>query len=305
MPAAPSPAATAAASARRLWLGLALLLASAAAFSLHNVLARLTYDHGLTPTTIAATRTWAILALLMVMFGRHGHWPRVPRPAWRTFAVTALGYAVQNPLLLVAFLFVPVSLAVLVLYLFPLFVAFFAAAIGQDRLTPRILAAAGAAFAGVALVLEIWTASFDWRGVALSAIAAVALAVNIVGAAQLTRHLRPLDIPYALSCVGAVVFGALMFADGGPALPASTAGWWLFAAAVAASPVALVTFYLALPLAGASRSAMAMNSEPVITVFLAVLLLGEALTPLQGAGAVLIVGAIAAAVRARMPARRG
>jgi drug/metabolite transporter (DMT)-like permease len=289
---------------RRVWLGLALLLVSASMFSLHNTLARLAYDEGVAPTTINAARTSAVLLMFVLAFGTQGQWPRVPRAAWLVFAATAVCYAIHNPLLLISFQFIPVSLAVLVLYVFPILVALLAVATGQERLKRRTLAAAASAFAGVALVLEIGGLALDWRGLVLAAVAAAALAANIVGAAQLNRHMRALAVPFALSSVGTLVFGALMLADGGPALPARPGGWWIFAAATLTSPAALIAFYLALPRAGASRSALAMNAEPVLTVLLAMALLGETLGWLQAAGAVLIVGAIALHAIADLARRR-
>jgi drug/metabolite transporter (DMT)-like permease len=303
LPDAPAPILQTAPPRRRIVLGVALLLFSAAAFSFHNTLARLAFDEGVAPTTINAARTGAVLLIFVALFGARGAWPRVPRAAWLAFAVTAVCYALHNPLLLIAFQYIPVSLGVLVIYVFPILVTLFAAAIGQERLTTLTVVAGLVAFAGVALVLEIGGVKVDWRGVALAAISAVALAGNVVGAAQLNRHMKALAVPFALSIVGAVVFGTMMLADGGPTLPATAHGWFLFAAATAASPAALIAFYVALPLAGAPRSSLVLNIEPVITVPLAVWLLGESLSVLQGAGAALIVGSIAVAALARMRSR--
>jgi drug/metabolite transporter (DMT)-like permease len=298
-----APAATPADPRRRVLFGVALLLVSALMFSLHNTLTRLAYDEGVAPTTVNAARTWTVLLLFVLAFGRTGAWPRVPRAAWLAFAITAVCYCLHNPLLLIAFKFVPVSLAVLVMYVFPLLVAFMAAGIGLERLRPSTLAAAAVAFAGVALVLEVGGAAYDWRGLALAAVSAVALAGNVVGAAQLNRHMKPLAVPFALSILGAVVFGALMLADGGPTLPSGARGWAIFMAATLTSPAALIAFYLALPLAGAPRSALLMNVEPIATVLLAAWLLGETLSVMQGFGAALIVGSIAVAALARLKAR--
>jgi drug/metabolite transporter (DMT)-like permease len=289
---------------RRVWLGLALLLFSAAAFSFHNTLARLAYDEGVTPTTINAARTGAVLLMFVALLGARGDGPRVPRAAWPLFAITAVCYSIHNPLLLIAFQFIPVSLAVLIIYVFPILVTFLAAAIGQERLTVPALLSGIVAFAGVALVLEIGGVKLDWRGVALAAVSAVALAGNVVGAAQLNRYMKALAVPFALSVVGVLVFGMAMLADGGPSLPATARGWLVFTAATLASPAAIFAFYLALPMAGAPRSSLVLNIEPVITVLLAVWLLGESLSWIQGAGAALIIGAVAVAALARLRARR-
>lgn len=314
MPHAPAPApapaaevASASAGAdarRRLWLGLALLLLCGLAFSFHNALTRLAYDAGVTPTTVAAARTWAIALVLALVCAPGGLRPAVPRAAWLAFAATAFCYAIHNPLLLFAFELIPISLAVLVLYLYPLLVAFLAAAIGQERLKARVLVAAAVAFAGVGLVLEIGDTRLDWRGIALAAAAALSLAGNIIGAAGLNRHMRALAVPFALSLVGSVVFGAMMFADGGPALPRDAGGWWAFAGAIVTSPFAIVAFYLALPLAGAPRSALVMNAEPVMMVLIAMAILGERLGWLQAAGAALIIGALAISAVIDLKSRR-
>jgi drug/metabolite transporter (DMT)-like permease len=284
--------APAAARRPRVWIGFAMLLAAAFCFAMHNNLARLLYDEGIAPTTIAATRTWALVVVFAVVFGSRGAWPRVPRAAWPTFIVTAIGYCAQNPLLLIAFEFVPVSLAVLVLYVYPIIVALMAAAIRLERLRITTLAAAAIAFSGVALVLAKGDEALDWRGIAIAATAAVTLSVNIVGAARLNRYMPSLGVPQSLSIVGALAFGALMLVDGGPTLPTTAHAWWLFAAAIALSPAAIIFFYVALPFTGAARSALAMNAEPITTVLLASLLLGEFLAPLQLLGGLLIVAAL-------------
>jgi len=286
-------------------IGLALLIFSALAFSLHNMLARLAYDEGLTPTTINAARTWALSILFVLYLGvARRTWPAVPRPARRAFVLTAICYSIHNPALLLAFKFIPVGLAVVVMYVYPIAVALLAAAIGLERLRGYRVVAAVVAFAGVGLVIGVGEGAVDWRGVALAFGAALALAGNVVGAAALNRHMGALGVPFALSCIGVVVFGALMFADGGPHLPVTARGWWIFTVATLASPAALIAFYLALPRAGAQRSALTLNVEPVFTVFLAFLILGETLGLYQALGAALIVGAIAAASVIDMKWRR-
>lgn len=291
-------------AARSLWVAVGLLFAAAFCFALHNTMAKLTFDHGVTPLTVAATRTWAALLVYVVLFSRKGGIPHVPRPAWLLFAITIACYCIQNPLLLLSFRFIPVGMAVLILYTFPILVSLLAAAMGQERLSAAMIGAAAVAFGGVALVLETGNAPIDWRGFALAAIACVALAGNLVGAAQLNRHMTPLAIPYAFSSCGAVVFAILMLIDGGPVFPRDTEGWLLFIAVTITSPLALVAFYAALPTVGAPRTAIVMNIEPLFTVLLAYGLLGEALGPYQILGGALIVGAVALAARVRARLRR-
>ncbi len=272
--------------------GLFLLVLAATAFSLQSVLARVAYDWGTTPMTVTAARTWLACLVFVAILGPHGLWPRVPRQAAMLFILTAIFYAVHNPATLISFNYIPVGLSILILYLFPIFVALISAALARARPRRIDLAAALLGFAGVALVLEVGQASLDWRCVALAGIAAIGLACNIVGAARLGRHMPPLAVPFALSLVGIVVFSAITLAQDGPHLPRSPAGWLWFTGATGVAPIALFAFYAALPRIGVARTALTMNLEPLVTVLLAMFLLGEALGPWQWLGGALILATL-------------
>lgn len=274
-------------------IDISLLMVSAVSFALTNVLAREAYEHGAGATTINAARTTLALALLIAWFGVRRENPFLPRVALPAFVVTAICYAVHNPALLIAFRYIPVSLAVLTLYIFPILVIFMSAALGQERLSAVALVAGIVAFGGLVLVLGVGEAAPDWRGIALALLCAVALAGNIAGAAQFGRHLKSaLAVTFNLSLVGVPVFVGLMLAAGGPHWPTGAAGWAWTIGSIVASPIALFAFYIALPRIGAPFASMFMNGEPIVTVLFAMAILGEALLPLQWAGAVLVVAAI-------------
>ena len=154
-----------------------------------------------------------------------------------------------------------------------------------------MLGAAALGFAGVALVLQAEPTSLDWRGLALAGFSAFALATNVYGASVLGRKMAPLAIPFLFSVLGAPLFSAMMIMDGGPHWP-TTAGAWVFVIAVVTLPMALILFYAALPRAGAPRSALVLNMEPLLTVALAAGFANEFLEPLQLVGGSLIVMAI-------------
>ncbi len=277
---------------RRRLHGLGLLVLAAVAFSLQSVLARVAYDWGTTPMTVTAARTWLACLVFCVVLGPRGLWPRVPRPAAALFVVTAIFYALHNPATLISFSYIPVGLSILILYLFPIFVALIGAALARAMPRRLDISAAILGFSGVALVLDVGQVALDWRGLALAGIAAIGLACNVVGAARLGRHMPAMTVPFALSIVGIVVFSAVAVVQGGPHWPRSPAGWLWFAGATTVAPVALFAFYSALPRVGPSQAALTMNLEPIATVFLALFLLGEALGTLQWLGASVILATL-------------
>jgi drug/metabolite transporter (DMT)-like permease len=75
-------------------------------------------------------------------------------------------------------------------------------------------------------------------------------------------------------------------------LPDSAAGWALLGAMPVVYLVAMLAFFTAVPMIGPMRASMINNMEPITTILLAALIIGEALGPLQLAGAALVIGAI-------------
>ena len=278
---------------RSAWIGIALLAAATLLFSTHTNMARLSYDHGVTTLTVLAARSAMALALV----GLWLRWRRLPAllpmRMMPSLAVTGAGFALQSLFYLQAIHYIPVSLAVLLFYLFPIMVILIAWALGHERLTRVRVIGAIVAFAGLALALDVRGGRLDWLGVGLGAAAALALAVNIVGAARMMRGVPAMTVIFNMVLVATVAYVVAVAVAGGPSWPADGAeGWAVFMAVVVTGPLAQMCFYASLAFTAGSRASIIMNGEPITTTALALLILGETLAPVQIAGALLVVGAI-------------
>jgi drug/metabolite transporter (DMT)-like permease len=77
------------------------------------------------------------------------------------------------------------------------------------------------------------------------------------------------------------------------ALPRNPSGWAVgFGIAVFPTMVAISLFMAGLPRVGAARAALLSTWEPVVTVLLAVLILGDRLSLVQVLGGVLVIVAV-------------
>ena len=99
--------------------------------------------------------------------------------------------------------------------------------------------------------------------------------------------------------------GALMAREG-VAWPGTPAGWWAVAGiALLSTVVAMIGFFAGMQRLGAADAATLSTLEPVVTLVLAALFLGEAVGGWQLAGGALILGAVVVLVRSPvMPERR-
>jgi len=290
---ATNQALTASSDAARRRLGLAVLLFSAVFFGLNNNLARLSYDHGTNVLTLLTIRTIVAIVAIGLYVTWFRLWRRFGRADMPAFAAASLTFAVGSLLLLESFRLMPVSLAVLFFYLFPIMVALIYLALGEERLTTIGWVGVFAAFCGLALALDVFE-GFDLSllGIVLSLGAASCIALNIVSSHRLMQRYPGILVTFWLMVVSQIIFAIGMVAVTGIALPTAGTGVLIFSSAVIAGPIALISFFVGLSMAGGTRTALVMNSEPVTTMLFAVAILGETLGWLQYTGAAIVIASI-------------
>jgi drug/metabolite transporter (DMT)-like permease len=98
----------------------------------------------------------------------------------------------------------------------------------------------------------------------------------------------------AVTLTGAAIAWTIAAGVTGHLRPPSSVSAWLILVGLAIIPtmIASTTFLAALPRIGGSRAALLSTWEPVVTVILAVVLLGDRLRPLQLFGGVLVLAAV-------------
>jgi drug/metabolite transporter (DMT)-like permease len=155
------------------YLGIAFVIASAAAFGAMAILARVAYAAGVDVVTLLALR-FALAAAAMLAIAR---WRGVAVPSGTTLGglilLGAVGYGGQAASFFTALTLAPAGLVALLLYLHPAFVAMLAALFLHERINAAKLAALVMALAGTALTI----APVQLAGGALILAAVVVLAV--------------------------------------------------------------------------------------------------------------------------------
>lgn len=280
-------------SARPLAVG-GIAFIGAAGFGVIVVLARLSYDAGLNPPTLLFFRAvtfWVCLAIILKALGRP-----IALPPTDRYASLGIGVLLAAETLCAysAILYIPVSLSVLLLYTYPLFVALGMRLLGRERLTPIKLTALLTAFAGLTISLGASAGSLDPRGIALGLASGIGLAVVVIASSRVLARVDSRRMSLHVIFAGSLTYAAVLVLTGGLALPAEAQGWLLLAAIPAIYLVAELCFFTAIAMIGPSRMAMVGNLEPVTAILLAGLLLAEALTPLRLLGAALVIGAVLA-----------
>jgi drug/metabolite transporter (DMT)-like permease len=286
--------------------GTACVVASAVAFGAMAILARIAFASGVdTPTLLALRFGIAAIVMLATSVVR-----KVELPSGRTLVVVvllgAVGYGGQAFSFFTALTLAPAGVVALLLYLHPALVALLAAVFLRERLTAVKLVALALALAGMVLTIAPALASNGSHGgagvvlgIAFAVAAAVFYSLYIIVGAWIGRRVAAFPVSTLVIASAAVLFVvASLFR--GPQWPQSSAGWLAVIAIALLSTVAAVTLYFAgLRRIGPTRASTLSTLEPLVTVTLAAIVLGERIAPVQMAGGALILAAVVLLARLR------
>jgi drug/metabolite transporter (DMT)-like permease len=278
-------------SASRRRGGVACIVVSAICFGTMAIMARAAYAAGVDIATLLALRfVIAAAVLVSVALARHEPWPK-GRALLAAILLGALGYAGQSFTFFTALTLAPAGLVALLLYLYPALVTVLSALALGEKLTQRKLAALAVAVIGTALTIGP-ASNASPLGVALGLAAAAIYAVYIVVGSRLGARVAPRPMATVVVASAGAVFAVAALARG-PAWPQSPMGWLaVVGIAIVSTVVAIVLFFAGLERIGPTRTAVLSTVEPLWTVVLAAVFLGELIAPWQLVGGALILGAV-------------
>lgn len=274
--------------------GIGATLAAALALSLNNVTVPLVYTHGSNPPSVVMLRYVLLIVVLAGLLPALRRPVRLPARQYAHAAGAGGMSALGSVGLLGAFAFIPVSLAILIVYAYPILTAVIDSLVSRRRPSPIQLGCLFVAFVGIGIALEIDQLAFDGRGIALAVMGAIAFAASFVWNGHGLKGVDAMTSALHMSLAGLALLAVVVLGSGGLALPVDQPGWlWLLLVSSCFS-LAFVGMFHGVQSIGAPTAAMLMNLEPVFTIALAVGLLGEPLTPMRMLGAALVLAAVTA-----------
>ena len=200
-------------------MGRLLGLLAAIVLGLNTTFARLAYDAGSNPVTVLGSRFLACtlaIGIAVVLLGRPTVIPTGSRlPMLRLTAIWFLGPTCY----LSSVVFLPVGLAALLFYSFPLIVAAISHFQEGARLGPMRVGAFLLAFTGLVIALSPSLSELDWRGITLAFLAAVSTAVTFILSRRLVSELGVFTFTLYMSAGSVVLIMGVILLVGGIALP--------------------------------------------------------------------------------------
>ncbi len=272
-------------------LGMAALLFGALSYGLNVPMAGLANRSGVSGSEIILIRIAVLLIVILAYCRTRGISLKVSaasRPA-----ILALGVisALVSLTYVTSIAFIPVGIAAMVFYTFPILVLLASPFVDAQKLTVTKLAAAATTFAGITLAIGSGLHSLDWRGVALAGLGSVGAAMQFFigarapggGGLAMIFWLQVIMLPFA--CVSTLIWAVAPFTH----LQAGAAP--VFFAALGAI-IGIFCQYFGLPRVGASLASLIFCLEPIVSTLFSGWLLGEILSPAQYIGGLLVISGI-------------
>lgn len=280
--------------------GAVLVFAAAAGFGTIGIFGEVAAAIDLELSTLLPVR-FGLATLVVGGLATVRGWARpVSRDEWSATLALGVVYTAMTLLYFVSLRHLTAGLATVVLYTYPAMVVALSMVVLGEAITTRKVLALALAMAGVGLVVGTDTAGADPFGVALALGAATCYAVYTTGSRGVSATLTPraLMLGVLVGTTGSMaVYGVL---DGGLALPVGGDEWGVVLGLVVVSTVLpLLLFYEGVSRLEASRVGVVSTVEPVVTVTLGAVLLGEQVTVFVVAGGVLVLGAVVLAQQPR------
>ncbi|MCA3554294.1 DMT family transporter [Aestuariivirga sp.] len=284
----------------RAGLGIACALGAAGLYGLVPNFVRGAIGNGIPAIESTLFRTFMIAIVFSVVAVAQGERMAVPKGALPSF----IGQSVATLFVSVAYLgsvqFIPVGLAVIIFYLFPVLIMLLAPVVeGRNPGLFRILIAL-VAFIGLAIAVGPSFDSLDIRGILLAAAGAAGATLQFFSGRAISRYMTPaafgslvhmVILPPVLAIALYAGSGTLRFLPGGPA---TSLGFTFMSGVAIIYIVAYMAQMLSLRFAPASTVAPYYNLEPVVATAAAALILGERLQANQYTGGGLVLAALVA-----------
>ena len=196
---------------------------------------------------------------------------------------------------LVAVETISVSLAVLILYFYPLLVLAYSVIRRQLKASAAVIALFCAAFFGLYLALSGGEIKVDLNGILFAAMASLGAAFTFICGARVAPSMSPLLMTFWVNAIGLLMIVPMM--AGKLALPSASGGSLALGLATVFYLVAILSQFEALARLSAARAAFLLNIEPVVSILLAVLILNEKLSVIQTSGVILVISVVILSLR--------
>jgi probable blue pigment (indigoidine) exporter len=268
-------------------------IAAGAALGISDVLAKMVLAGGSDVLTMLSFRSVFGLAFIALWLGV-GSRPKADARARSIAMGVGLIFAGLVFCLFKAIEAIDVPTAILSYFVYPLLTGLAGSLVGLERLRWQAVLCTIAAFFGLAVMIGAHPAGLALAGIVYALAAACCrTAILLVTRAYLAKTDARLTTWYSLIS-STLVFVAWSLGTQTWNPPQTSIGWTALVGMSIAITAGILLVFVSTLRVGAFRTALIMHLEPLTAMILSAILLGEAITPIQGVGSAIMLAALIA-----------
>ncbi len=270
-----------------------MALTSATFLGLNTTLARLAYEGGSNPATLVFIRfiiTAFAIAVVMFLIRRSFY---LPKMVLLPVLGVALATVLQGATYMSSVTFIPVGLAALLFYTYPLMVAAASWILDKQKIEKGRLIAFIVAFMGIGLTIGPSFDELDWRGIVLALMGGFGVMWIFIFSSKALPHTRAISVALYSNLFAIPFMGiAMITLMDGYQPPETSMGIAGLLTACILYAAAMVLQFAAINAIGKPMTAFFNNLEPLVSIAAAAFLLGETLSGLQYLGGMIVITAL-------------
>lgn len=277
-------------------MGIFYIVLSSIGFGIMPVLVKLAYKGGANPmNTLVLRFTFASLLLLAYIKSKKISLKISKEQIKVIFFMGACGYSMTAILIFFAFNFIDVGIAGMILHSYPLMVMILSVIIYKEKFRFKKLICVLMTFSGIAVMVDFkGRANISVLGVILVLLSAFAYAIYCIGAShKAIKGLNSYVVTFYISCISAVMGGVIGLATNSFREPISLYGIGaILMIAVISTVVALMAFLKGVKIIGPTNAAVFSALEPIVSLVLGVMILGEEISVKIIIGSILVISSM-------------
>jgi probable blue pigment (indigoidine) exporter len=267
---------------------------AAATFAIADVTGKIVLIDGMDVLTLSTFRgLFSIVFLFVWMRVGTIPVPHTPQQRWVSLGIGVLFAGVVFGVFK-AIELVPVSIAILSYFIYPLVTGIMASLLGMERLGWQGLAAAVIAFFGLALTVGAHPGDLALAGIGFAVGAAICRVAVLLITRGMLNHADPLYTTWYSILSSTAILGAFSLFNWTWRNPHTLYGWSSLILLSLATVIAVLALFVSIKRIGPFRTALIMNMEPLLATLLSAPILGELITPLQAVGGGIMLAALVA-----------
>ena len=275
--------------------GILYIVLSSVAFGVMPILAKLAYNEGATTYSVLFLRF--IFAAIMIFYYLIKNKISLKLSKKQILLVILLGifgYSGTAGCLFLAYNYISVGLATMVLYTYPIIVSLLSYFIYNEKLYTKKIICFILSLVGLYALIGVNTASLNAKGLLLSAMSAIFYSLYVIGASSTEiKKINCFVMTFYVSIVSAVTMGIL--GVGTNTLNFNFTFYSLVCVLLLAfisTVVALMAFLQGVKIIGPSKASILSTLEPIVSLILGYFILKQVVTLQQVFGSILIIFAV-------------